>query len=33
VAIARPDGDYAKLINSTVRIVGLDEQVRDSEGA
>jgi diguanylate cyclase (GGDEF)-like protein len=32
VAIARPDGDYAKLINSTVRIVGLDEQVRDSEG-
>lgn len=32
VVIAQPDGDYSKLINATVSIVGLNEQVRDSQG-
>jgi diguanylate cyclase (GGDEF)-like protein len=33
VTVARPDRDYSKLINATVRIAGLTEQVRNSQGS
>ena len=32
VAIAHPEDDYSHLVNATVRIVGVNEQVRDSQG-